>query len=113
MEEPKINTIELKKELQKQYYLKNKDAILMRSKLHYNKNKEVIINKVCERVILNPELKKKQNVNYYISNKDYLNEQAKSKYINNKETILLRMKNKYQSKKTIIPIDDDIFIDSE
>ena len=113
MEEPKINTIELKKEMQKQYYLKNKDAILTRGKLYYNKNKEAIINKVYERVILNPELKKRQNVNYYASNKENLIEQAKKQYIDNKENILIRMKNKNQTKKNKIPIDDDIFIDSE
>ena len=112
MEEPKINTIELKKEKKQQYYLKNKDVIQARNKAYYSKHKDTIIQQICERVSLNPELKKKQNTNYYISNKDHLNEQAKSKYINNKETILLRMKMKYQSKKTI-PVDNDIFIDSE
>ena len=71
MEEPNTNIIQLKKEKYRQYYIKNKDAILTKQKEYYNNNKEKNINKNHERVALNPEQRKKQNSCYYASKKKY------------------------------------------
>ena len=96
--EPILNIVDLKKEMKRQYYIKNKDAIQTRNREYYSKNKDAIIHQICERIAANPEKKKKENCGYYTSNKKISIEQAKQRYQDNKNEILLKNKMKCRMK---------------
>ena len=59
MENTNINDkLARRKEMQRMYYEKNKDAIKTKRKEYYNNNKDVIIKNVINRDTANPQKKK-------------------------------------------------------
>ena len=91
MEETTINDkTKHRREMQKLYYEKNKEAIALRQKQFYLLNKDVIIKKVVERNKANPQQKKDQFKKRYHENREKHLQEAKTNYIKYKEHITTR-----------------------
>lgn len=71
------------KDYDRQYYQKNRDKIIEKSKRYYQKNKKSIIKK-----------SKKYHKKYYQKNKDTIDKYNRNYYQRNKETLLERIRNK-------------------
>ncbi len=91
MEEQTINDkATRRREMQKLYYIKNKEAILTKKKEFYQTNKEQIIKSVLLRRELKPEQHAEQFKKRYHANKEEFLKKAKLSYIKNRDHIIAK-----------------------
>ena len=70
-----------KKEVSKEYYLKNKEQVLKQHKEHYYKNKERLLKQHKEYKLKNKERIKEVSIEWYLKNREHLLEQSKEYYL--------------------------------
>jgi hypothetical protein len=92
------------------YYIKNRDKLLEKNRLHRLKNKEYYLKYEKERYAKNPEFYKKKHREYSKTNRDTVNKYVRNKYANDlqfkikcvlRARLLVALKGKQKSDRTL------------